>query len=44
MKTKELQQVELTLQEIWSHTKHIVYSNKKKYNRKRDKKTNYLEY
>lgn len=38
MKTKELQKVELSLQEIWMHTKTIVYSNKKKYNRKKEKR------
>jgi hypothetical protein len=45
MKTKELQKVELSLQEIWMHTKTIVYSNKKKYNRKKEKRKfkSYLE-
>jgi hypothetical protein len=42
MKTNKLETVELTLQEIWMQTKTIVYSNKKKYNRKREK--NYKKY
>lgn len=43
MKTKELKKVELSLQEIWMQTKTFVYSNKKKYNRKKIKKINDLE-
>ena len=29
-----MEQIEITIQEIWQATRHIVQKNKKKYNRK----------
>jgi len=29
-----MEKIELTMSEIWAHTKPIVHKNKKKYNRK----------
>jgi len=30
----KMEQIEITMQEIWQATRHIVQKNKKKYNRK----------
>jgi hypothetical protein len=37
MVNNKLEKVELTMEEIWAHTKPKVHKNKKKYNRKKEK-------
>ena len=33
-----MKQIELSIQEIWAHTKKKIFKNKKKYDRKKEKR------
>lgn len=39
LKTKIMEKIEVTMQEIWQATRPIIYKNKKKYSRKDKHKT-----
>lgn len=39
LKTKIMEKIEVTMQEIWQATRPIIYKNKKKYSRKDKQKT-----
>jgi len=42
MESKKLIKIEVSVQDIWAHTRPLVRKNKKKYNRKKLKKITFL--
>lgn len=42
MESKKLIKIEVSVQDIWAHTRPLVQKNKKKYNRKKLKKVTFL--